>query len=158
MPYQHQLALDQPADSESPLEEAQVISRSTVDDAVSDGTLIDCRARDWPYFDAATDSVVRQHFRDILPVYLSRGVAALIAKAVDNKRAGNDAAGVLHDIFMMAFLGRLATWIERRLAAGQDAATREFRVIIRGAGRRSNYDLVASVDADGLVFMFPGER
>ena len=139
-------------------EEADVIYTYTTDMALSDGLLIDCRQpAGWSYLNDRTTELVAQHFGPDLPVYLSRGLAATVEKAVDNKRAHNDVAGVLHDIFSMAFLGRFFNW-QNLQETGASSWQKSFTVKITGIGRRSIVQLLAVVDGDGLFLLYPHER
>ncbi len=81
-------------------------------------------------------------------------VWGLIERAVDNKKYGNDTNGVVWDILYMSrhfVTGRMSenTWL--------------FKVIIKGAGRKSTYTLklVGGADDDGvtpaITIMLPGE-
>ena len=73
-------------------------------------------------------------------------------KAVENPRYCNDYAGILHDMLYMSK-------VYRRIL---NDSTLIFRVIIKGAGRISNYDfkMVCSGDDTGapcLTIMLPSE-
>ena len=139
-------------------EEADVIFTYTAEMAVRDGELVDCRqSARWTYLNDRTSELVTQHFGPHLPVYLSRGLANTIEKAVDNKRSHNDPAGVLHDIFSMAFFGRFFHW-QGRQEPTAPSWHRSFTVKITGIGRRSLVQLLAVVDGDGLFFLYPHER
>lgn len=113
-------------------ENAEIISVYTRRQAIDDGFQIDANEGDFA-------EVTRQNFK--FPVYMTTGVYELIEKAVANRRWCNDLKGVWHDICWMA---RLA------ICANRDGDRVGFRVIIRGAGRRSNYLMVATVGARGL--------
>ncbi len=90
-------------------------------DAIEDGVLIDLMQGEML-------DVCKQHFK--FPVACTSSVFVIMQKAVENKRWGNDYAGILHDMLHMS----------KVYARTLNASTRLFRVIIRGAGRQSNYD------------------
>lgn len=111
--------------------------------AIEDGVLVCANSGDF-------DEVTRQHFK--YPVAMTSAVFGLMEKAVNNENWMNDYKGVWHDICHMS----------RSFYRTVDATTRIFRVIIKGAGRKSIYDLkaVCGPGDDGepvLTFMLPTE-
>lgn len=86
--------------------------------AIEDGVLVDLS-------ELAPD-VCAQHFKH--PVACTSTVWAIVDKAVKNKKGMNDLNGVIHDMLGMSLFGRVV-----------DQGTRLFRVIIKGAGRRSDF-------------------
>lgn len=126
---------------------APVISAYTRAQALEDGEQIDANVGDFA-------EVTRQHFR--FPCYMTSGVFNIIERAVKNPRHCNDLKGVWHDV---CFMGGLA------IRANRDGNFVGFKVIIRGAGRKSLYVLLAEcgpVDIDdprpSITFMLPEER
>ena len=87
------------------------------------------------------------------PVYLTGSVVNLMIRAVENKRCHNDWNGVLWDVLFMASLAV-------RRAGDNDTAY--FKVVITGAGRTRNHQMlikVGAVDIDDpapcFTIMFP---
>lgn len=110
--------------------------------AIEDGVLVDLRA--------VAPDVCALHYS--APVACTAAVWAIIDKAVKNPRWCNDVPGVVHDML----------WMSRVSGARLDGFTKIFRVIIRGAGRRSTFTfkLAASPDENGvpcLTVMLPEE-
>lgn len=117
--------------------------------ALEDGIQVDANTGD-------LGEVTRQHFK--YPVYMTKSVYDLMQRAVNNKRWGNDLKGVWHDILSMS------RFPVRRWHTPEGFEQVEFRVIIRGAGRKSIYNLIATVgptDFDDpspcVTFQLPGE-
>ncbi len=105
-----------------------IISTYTRKQALEDGEQVDANI-------GALAEVTRQHFK--IPVYMTRSVWAIMERACSpesNKRWGNDARGVWHDICTMA------TMQMRQHPQGDRAF---FQVIITGAGRNKYHDMVA---------------
>lgn len=98
-------------------DDAPIISSYTRAQAIEDGFLVDL-----DQFDGA-----RGHFK--YPLACTAAVWAIIEKAVNNPKWANDYNGVIHDL----------CWMSKVHAKALDPTTRLFGVIIRGAGRRSNY-------------------
>lgn len=63
-------------------------------DAIEDGLLVDLMQG------GAVEEVCRQHYK--YPVACTVAVWELLTRAVENKEACNDYAGILHDIFFLA--------------------------------------------------------
>ena len=74
--------------------------------------------------------ISRQHCK--YPVYMTRSVWDLIEQAVNDPQHGNDLRGIWHDILWMTGHGQAL-----------DAATRQFDVIITGAGSCRLHTLIA---------------
>ena len=100
--------------------EAEVIYSYTRKQAIDDGVLID--------LSALAPDVCRQHYKG--SVACTTGVWEIVERAIANKHWRNDLNGVVHDILWMSRHGKVADL---------DASTILFRVIIKGAGRRSLY-------------------
>jgi hypothetical protein len=88
------------------------------------------------------------------PIFLTGSVHGLIERAVSNERHCNDWKGVLWDIL----------WMSRRMGKDLDEQTRQFTVIITGAGRRKYHTFLIQcgpVDFDdprpALTVMLPEE-
>ncbi|MEM9596946.1 MAG: hypothetical protein AAGD06_21930 [Acidobacteriota bacterium] len=120
--------------------EEPVVFTYTAMDAVADGVLVSAR-------EGELADVTTQHVKAGLPVYLSHGLYALMARAVENPRAGNDWRGVWHDILSM---WRVAVRSRRGVSDFLD-----FEVDINGAGRTRRHRIFATFDANGLTFMLP---
>jgi hypothetical protein len=120
--------------------EDDIIHSYSRKEAVEDGFQVDANIGDLA-------EVTKQHFK--WPVYMSRHVFDLMEKAVNNPRWGNDYKGVWHDILTMSNARY------REINKG----TREFQVIIRGAGHRQIYTMVAQVvpmdidDAQPVIYI-----
>lgn len=106
---------------ESIFRRSDIISSYSRAQAIDDGVLVDLMQ------DVMKD-VCRQHYK--YPIACTSAVLDIIQRAVENKRHCNDYAGVLHDILHMSKV------YCRKLS---ESAVM-FRVIIRGAGRKSVYD------------------
>lgn len=102
--------------------------------AIEDGVLCDLMQDEMA-------SVCRQHYK--FPIACTSSVFEIMRKAVENKRHCNDYAGILHDMLTMSK-------VYRRVI---DDSTLIFRVIIKGAGRASNYDfkMVCGPDDTGAA-------
>lgn len=98
-----------------------IISTYTRAQAIEDGVLVDLMQ------DEMT-SVCRQHYK--FPIACTSAVFAIMQRAVENPRWMNSYAGVLHDML----------WMSRTYKRQIDECSVIFRVIIKGAGRQSNYD------------------
>ena len=96
----------------------EVISSYSRAQGIEDGVLVDLS-------ELAPD-VCGQHFK--YPVVCTSAVWAIIDKAVNHPKWMNDLNGVIHDMLWMSRFGRSV-----------NQGTRLFRVIIKGAGRRSNF-------------------
>jgi hypothetical protein len=114
-------------------------------DALEDGFQVDANKE--PFAE-----VSRQHYK--FPIYMTRSVYDLIERAVQNERWANDWKGVWHDIL----------WMSRVMKRHIDESTVVFQVIIRGAGRKSKYTMIAEVgpkDYDdpspAITIRLPGE-
>ena len=112
-------------------------------DAIEDGALWDMSASDFA-------DVCRQHYK--YPIACTSAVFEIMRKAVENKRHCNDFAGIIHDILHMSR-------VYKRTISD---TTVMFRVIIKGAGRKSIYDfkMVCGPDDIGvpcLTIMLPSE-
>lgn len=125
----------------------EVIHTYTRAQALDDGMQIDANIGD-------LESVSRQHFK--MPCYMTAGLFGIMENAVANERYGQDFAGIWHDI---CFMGSLA------IRAGRGGSSASFKVIIKGAGRKSLYTVLVEcgpVDVDDLrpclTFMLPEER
>ena len=97
-------------------ENAPIISSYSRAQAIDDGFLVDLSEADG----------AKGHFK--FPLACTVGVWAIIEKAVNNPKWHNDLAGVLHDICWMSRFGRAV-----------DPTTRLFKVVIKGAGRKSKF-------------------
>jgi len=120
----------------------ELIHKYTRAEAIADGVLVDVSA--------LAPSICLEHYKD--PIAATSTVWAVIERAVENPEAGNDLAGVLHDIFSMSRL------VGRKVAEDR----LRFTVVIRGAGKKTNFsfDLVRGPGDEGepvLTLMFPGE-
>ncbi|MGD8405313.1 MAG: hypothetical protein PVJ21_16755 [Anaerolineales bacterium] len=114
-------------------------------EALEDGFQVDANIGEFA-------EVTKQHHK--FPVYMTRGVYELIERAVKNERWANDWKGVWHDIL----------WMNRVMKRYIDESTVEFQVIIRGAGRKQKYTMIAQVgpmDIDdpspAVTISLPGE-
>jgi hypothetical protein len=114
-------------------------------EALEDGFQVDANIGEFA-------EVTKQHYK--FPVYMTRGVYELIEQAVKNERWANDWKGVWHDIL----------WMSRVMKRYIDESTVEFQVIIRGAGRKTKYTMIAQVgpmDIDdpspAITISLPGE-
>jgi hypothetical protein len=99
------------------------ISTYTRAQAIADGVLVD--------LSALAPDVCRQHYK--VQVACTAAVWGLIEKAIRNPRHCNDLNGVVHDVL----------WMSRVYCSPLSPTTKMFRVTIKGAGRRSVYDLRA---------------
>ena len=111
--------------------------------AIDDGILCD-------FMQDEMTSVCMQHYK--WPIACTSAVFEIMRKAVENKRYANSYAGILHDMLYMSK-------VYRRVI---DESTLIFRVIIKGAGRVSNYDfkMVCGPDDTGapcITIMLPSE-
>ena len=97
-------------------------------EALEDGLQVDANIGDFA-------EVTKQHYK--WPVFMTRAVYELIDKAVKNEKWGNDYKGVWHDILQMSKVRR--TYL--------DESTVKFEVIIRGAGRKQIYTMIAEAGA-----------
>jgi hypothetical protein len=100
-------------------------------EAIEDGFQVDANVGEFA-------EVSKQHYK--FPVYMTRGVYELIEKAVKNEKWANDWKGVWHDIL----------WMSRVMKRYIDESTVQFQVIIRGAGRRQKYTMMAKVGATDI--------
>lgn len=128
--------------TDSLFSDADVIHRYTRAQAIADGVLVD--------LSAACPDVCRQHYP--VPVACTASVWALIDKAVKNPRWSNDLNGVVHDLL----------WMSKACRQPVDVSTILFQVIIKGAGRKSNYTFKAVVSGGDvgepvLTIMLPEE-
>lgn len=94
--------------------------------------------------------VARQHYK--FPVACTSAVFDIMQKSVENPRFCNDYAGILHDML----------WMSRTYKRTVDESTVIFRVIIKGAGRKSVFDfkMVCGPDDSGapcMTIMLPSE-
>lgn len=130
------------------------VSVTTVDDLVATGDLVD--ARELP--DGAGD-ITNERWPDRkLRILVSRRLHATMQAAVEHPRRGNDWRGVWWDVITMAAVYSATTRAARQ-ARDEGVGFGKFPVIITGAGRRRNYDLVVSVAADlTITFMHPEDR
>jgi hypothetical protein len=116
--------------------------------ALDDGQQVDANIGD-------LGDVTPQHFR--MPVYMTAGVFAIMETAVNNPRYSyQDYKGIWHDVCTMAGLA---------IRASRNGSEVAFRVIIKGAGRKSLYTMVAQcgpVDIDDarscITIMLPEDR
>ena len=108
--------------------EDDIIHAYTRKEAIADGFQVDANIGDLA-------EVTRQHYK--WPVFMSRHVFDLMEKAVNNPHWGNDYKGVWHDILYMSKV---------RYREINEVA-RKFEVIIRGAGKRQIYTMIAEVAA-----------
>jgi len=98
----------------------EVIFSYTRAQAIEDGVLVD--------LSKLAPAVCAQQFKH--NVACTSAVMNIIEKAVSNKKHCNDLDGVVHDVLWMSRFGQHL-----------DASTRLFKVIIKGAGRKSVYVL-----------------
>lgn len=115
----------------------------TREQALEDGVLVDLMQ------DKMAETA-RQHYK--FSIACTSAVFDIMRKAVENTRHCNDYAGILHDML----------WMSRIYKRTVDENTVIFRVIIKGAGRKSVFDfkMVCGPDDDGtpcLTIMFPNE-
>lgn len=118
---------------EPPLAERLIIDADAgVGAALADGDLLDARTHR-----LGLDEISRQHFK--IPVTISDGLLAVLETAVNNPRWANDYKGIWHDICSMC------------IRSGRDLSptTRDFTVIITGAGRQRYWRLLAVIREDG---------
>jgi len=111
--------------------------------AIEDGVLVDMMQN-------GMDDVCKQYYK--YPVACTSAVFAIMQRAVENQRHCNDYKGVLHDML----------WMSRKYSRTIDTSTRIFRVIIKGAGRRSVYDFKMTCGPDDaghpcMTIMLPTE-
>lgn len=111
---------------------ADVIYGYTRKQTLADGDQVDANQGDLA-------QVSIQHFK--IPVYMTRAVFELMARAVANKRYANDIRGVWHDICGMAV---------RAMRRNPEGSSTHFQVIITGAGRQSLYTLEATCGATDI--------
>ena len=121
---------------------AEVISSYSRAQAIDDGVLVD--------LSAAAPDVCRQHYK--FAIACTAAAWAIIDHAVKNKRHCNDINGVVHDLLFMS----------RHCFCELDQHSREFSVIIKGAGRKSRFTfkLVCGPGDDAepvLTLMLPDE-
>lgn len=83
--------------------------------------------------------ICRQHYKH--PISCTLAVWDLIEKAVENQTYNNDLSGILHDIL----------WMSRAAGRLVDESTKIFPVIIKGAGRKSNFELKLVVGPGDLL-------
>lgn len=139
---------------------AEIIHAHTRADMIADGDLVDMQQGDM-------QEVLRQHI-GTMPCAMTRGLWEIVEKAVTNPRQCNDIKGVVHDILWMSGARRVALKVLGEIDAGTRALASlplhfRFRVIITGAARQRNWDLVMSLTFDdeghpALLFGFPGEQ
>ena len=116
-------------------------------DAIADGVLVDLMQQH-----GGTDfsEICRQFYKH--PVACTEAVFNLVAKAVNNQSYANSFAGVMHDILHMS----------RAVGKPINESTVVFQVIIKGAGRKSIYDLKLSVgpgdDAEPVMTLMMKEE
>lgn len=116
--------------------------------ALDDGMQVDANIGD-------LGDVTPQHFR--MPVYMTAGVFSLMEQAVSNPRYHyQDYKGIWHDVCTMAV---------HAIRASRDSSDVSFKVIIKGAGRKSYHTLCAQcgpVDLDDprpcITIMLPEDR
>ncbi len=117
-------------------EDSDLIYSDTRKQAIEDGEQVDANV-------GTLAEVTRQHFK--YPVYMTRSVWAIMERACSpesNKRWGNDARGVWHDICTMAV---------RQMRQHPQGDRAFFQVIITGAGRTKLWEMLAvcgAVDID----------
>jgi hypothetical protein len=115
-----------PTEEKTMFNACEVISTYTRAEAIEDGVLVDLMQ------DSMAD-VARQHYKH--PIACTAAVWAIMQRAVENERHGNDYAGILHDML----------WMSRVYKRQIDESTVIFRVKITGAGRRSLYDFKLTI-------------
>lgn len=103
--------------------DADLVFAYTPTDALADGTYVDARREPFA-------TVTHEHLGPAGPVYLTRGVNAMIEAAVEG---GADAAGVWHDVLWMALRGGAAPERARRFTVKIGNAWR--RLMIAAPGR-----------------------
>jgi len=123
--------------------DADIVSTYTRAQAIEDGVLVDLMQNE-------LEAVCRQHFK--YPIACTITVFQIMQKAVENPRYCNDYASILHDML----------WMSRTVSRWVDEQTRNFRIIIQGAGRQRYYDfkIVCHPGDQGepvLTIMLPGE-
>jgi hypothetical protein len=118
-----------------PLEDFDLISVYTRQQAIEDGVLVDASTGDLAL-------VTRQHFR--IPVAMTAAVYGILERAIANPRHANDYLGVWHDVCSV-----LRTAISRRPAESSTPVLL-FRVLTTGAGRSRYWTLKAVVGPDDL--------
>lgn len=101
-------------------------------------------------FNRMLASICRQHYKH--PIACTAAVFDIIKRAVDNKEFHNDYPGVVHDILYMS----------RALHREINESTILFRVVIQGAGLKTEYDfkLVVGPGDDAkpvITIMLPNE-
>lgn len=101
-------------------QDVEVISQYTRAQAIEDGVLVDMMQDE-------IAGVCRQHYKH--PVAVTTEVFAIMQRAVENARWGNDYAGIMHDML----------WMSRVCRRVVDESTVLFKVIITGAGRTRNF-------------------
>lgn len=113
--------------------DAEIISSYSRAQALADGVLIDASVGDLA-------TVSAQHYR--YPIAMTAAVHNLVDEAVTNPAWGNDWSGVWHDIL----------YVSTRMYSEIDEQTRQFSVIITGAGGCDYHTLkmVCGPDDDGL--------
>jgi hypothetical protein len=120
-------------------DDAEVLSSYSRNRAIKDGLLV---SLGFP--------VCREHYK--YPICCTSSVWSIIDRAVKNVRWCNDLEGVLHDIL----------WMSRKFNSKVNETTVLFQVIIKGAGRKTNYvfKLVCGPSDDRtpcLTIMLPEE-
>jgi hypothetical protein len=125
----------------------EVISAYTRRQALEDGQQIDANTGDLA-------EVTRQHFK--WPCFITSSLFSIIEKATKNPRHGSDLKGIWHDICWMG---------KNAMRQSSDPGSVSYKVIIKGAGRKSTYDVVIQsgpLDIDNpepaLTFMLPEDR
>ncbi len=116
-------------------QDSDLIYSYTRKQALADGEQVDANIGDLA-------EVTRQHFR--YPVYMTRSVFAIMERACSpesNKRWGNDARGVWHDICTMAV---------RQMRQHPQGDRAFFQVIITGAGRNKLWEMLAVCGATDI--------
>lgn len=113
-------ARQQHVSGSNPFADFELIHSYTRKQAIADGVLVDLMQNEML-------DVCRQHYKH--PIACTLPVFEIMRKAVENKRYCNDYAGILHD---MLYLSRVHYQFHGHTA-------RLFKVIIKGAGRKSLY-------------------
>lgn len=126
----------------------KVIYSYTRERALEDGVQVDANIGDLA-------EVTAQHFK--FQVFMTAGVFAIMETAVNNPRYDyQDYKGIWHDVCTMAGLA---------MRVSRDPSECAFRVIIKGAGRKSLFTFVAQIgprDIDqpepAITIMLPEDR
>ena len=134
-----------PTDTDNPF--GEVISAYTRRQALEDGQQIDANTGELA-------DVTRQNFK--WPCFITSSLFSIIEKAANNPNHGSDLKGIWHDI---CWMGKLA------MRQSSDPTSVSYKVIIKGAGRKSTYVVVIQsgpLDIDdpkpALTFMLPEDR